>query len=117
MLLVLALLAHAVPGPAPAGPPLQPRVRLQAPRMHVDMDAEVKQAMKEMAGAVVVVEGRYESPIPKHLEAVTILKGRLRLSRSAPGMDTRMLPAWMNPGSVVGGGNVLHKSYPIGWGY
>lgn len=115
MLLALALLA--APLQAPPGPTLPPRLRLQAPRRHVDMDQEMKKAMQEMASAVVVVEGRYESPIPKHLEAISILKSRLRLGRSSPEMDTRLLPAWMNPGSVVGGGNVLHKSYPIGWGY
>lgn len=115
MSLCLAILLGApVPPPGPPRP-----IPMKAPRVGTSLDTAFQNGLKEMAGAVVVVEDTYLSPVPKAEAAMTLqaFKGHLRLLGPGVGLDTRLLPTWMNPNVISGGGQRLHTSYPLGWGY
>lgn len=83
------------------------------------MERAVKQAMREIPGAVVVVEEDALPPIALKTMNLKFGKGWLRIGQKlTPKLPSHMdLPKWMDPNITYSGGNVAHRNYPIGWGY
>ena len=66
-------------------------------------------------GAVVVVEEEEGFPLLPRTHART---GFIHFFGPAPNRTTTMPPApWMDPSTVVSGGNTVAQVHPLGWGY
>ncbi|BDU74784.1 hypothetical protein [Mesoterricola silvestris] len=112
--LVLALALTPSPGPA-----LPSVAGLRRPMpVAADVAEYVRWSLTELGQAVVVVEGEYAAPLPKVATGIRFLDGNLRLF-SVRGINPADIPAapWMDTGTIRSGGNVVQKTYPIGWGY
>lgn len=114
---VFTLLAQAGPKP-PALKGLRPPPPLSA------WTAEAtRSSMKEIrGGAVVVVEDVLQVVVmPQLFTGVRLLGGKLQLfNREVPQPGDLPVNTWMDPGTVYSGGtggNVVQRTYPIGWGY
>jgi hypothetical protein len=113
--LIFSLLAQAGPNlPALKG------LRRPLPMATSSTDA-VRTSLKEIGGgAVVVVEDDLPMVVmPKVFTSVRILGGKLQLfNRHDPQPTDLPVVPWMDTDAVVSGaGNVVSRTYPIGWGY
>jgi hypothetical protein len=70
-----------------------------------------RRAARELGGAVVVVE---DDLLPLPPSAPPLRLGWFRFSDGALPPGPSALPAWMDPGVVRAGGNVVHRTYTFG---
>jgi hypothetical protein len=83
-----------------------------------DVKDYVNWSLKEMGQAVVVVEGEYALPLPKVPVGIRIFDVNLSIFKPRLPLATEIpMAPWMDTNTVMSGGNVVQKSYPIGWGY
>jgi hypothetical protein len=112
ILLALAL----TPSSGPALPAVQ-GLRRPIP-MSADVADYVRWSLNEIGQAVVVVEGEYAPPLPRVATGLRVFDGNLRIFSAKLPLPTAIPVApWMDASTVVAGGNVVQRSYPLGWGY
>lgn len=99
----------------PAPPPGPPLPRLKG----VTLPPAHQVALRETPGAVVVVEGTALSVQPEDMVRAWLrAPGRNRSLLKPTGASAHAAqPLWMNPDVIRSGGNVIHRTYPIGWGF
>lgn len=110
-----------VPG-VEAGPTPRPQGRSHLPmrgqrRVIADTDrALVQAALRDLrTGAVVVVEEEEGFPLLPRTHRRT---GFIHFFGPVPNRTTALPGApWMDPATVVSGGNIVGRVYPLGWGY
>jgi len=120
-MLILLELPHppAVYAKEPCGPPA-PVMKGVSPHSAAFSLARASKALREMPGAVVVVEEDAPEPLAKAATAQSFIRRRLhlRLKKEFPAFPvTPPMPQWMDPNVTVSGGNVVHQNFPLGWGY
>ncbi len=79
-----------------------------------------RSALREMPGAIVVVEEEGPAPLTKQSTGASLLRGKLRLltRKDLPVFPaTTPMPRWMDPNITMSGGNVVGQTFPIGYGY
>lgn len=79
-----------------------------------------RSALREMPGAIVVVEEDGPIPLAQETGSRSIFRGKLRLltKRDFPVFPaTPPMPRWMDPNVTMSGGNVVGQIFPIGYGY
>lgn len=108
------------PPPRPAGPPAPALMAVKpAPAVPAWIQGDVKALLRDLPGAVVVVEDEAPAPVGQARASVDFLRGRLRLiaaGTSVPFAATPGMPACMDPSIIRSGGNVVHRNVPLGWG-
>jgi len=105
--------------PASVGPSLPPVKGLVKPLPQgADVKDYVRWSLKEMGQAVVVVEGELGLPLPKLATGLQVFEGNLKLFRPRLPLPSEIpAPVWMDANTVMAGGNVVQRSYPLGLGY
>ncbi|BDU78641.1 hypothetical protein [Mesoterricola sediminis] len=118
LVLALALVpdASAAPSPGPTPPPVKGLIKPLA--QGAGVADYVRWSLKEVGQAVVVVEGEAGLPLPTLAAGIKVFDGNLKLFRPRLPLPSEIpAPAWMDANTVMAGGNVVQKTYPIGWGY
>lgn len=93
------------------------RVPRSAPAIPVWVNGGVKAILRDIPGAVVVVEEQGMAPMGPAQVSVDFLQGRLRVFASGafvPGSATPGVPLWMDPTVTLAGGNVVNRLYALG---
>jgi len=104
------------PSPGPTLPPVKGLVKPMDPA--ADAKAYVRWSLREMGQAVVVVEGTMGLPLPTLATGIRVFDGKLKLFKPRlPRPDEIPAPPSMDFNTVMAGGNVVQRSYPLGWGY
>ncbi len=121
---MLILLDAPPPPPKPpaahCGPPAPIHKGLTAHSAAFSAAHAMRAALRDMPGAVVVVEEDGPGQMPKQAVAHLSLGGRFRLAmrKELPVFPaTPPMPRWMDPNVTMSGGNVVNQLFPIGWGY
>lgn len=108
------------PPPRPAGPPAPALIAVKpAPAVPAWIQGDVKALLRDLPGAVVVVEDEAPAPVGQARASVDFLRGRLRLiaaGAQVPFTATPGMPVWMDPTVVRSGGNTVHKVFALGGG-
>jgi len=104
------------PSPGPSLPPVKGLVKPM--NAGADAKAYVRWSLKEMGQAVVVVEGAMGLPLPTLATGIRVFDGKLKLFKPRlPQPGEIPAPPSMDLNTVMAGGNVVQRSYPLGWGY
>jgi len=76
----------------------------------------MKAVLRDVPGAVVVVEDSMPEFLPYELPRLSLFQGNVRLKSGDLKIDRRIapLPDFLNPGVVISGGNVVQRSYNMG---
>ncbi|MBI4911333.1 MAG: hypothetical protein HY823_01215 [Acidobacteria bacterium] len=77
-------------------------------------DDELRARVRDLPGAVVVVEDTFLEPFQVRERNIELLRGKLRvfLRNGVPGQMG--LPPWTDPAVTRSGGNVVHRVYSPG---
>ena len=79
-----------------------------------------RSALREMPGAIVVVEEDAAAPISREAYTRSLGRSKLRLltKKDLPVFpSTPPMPRWMDPNVTMSGGNTVAQVFPIGYGY
>lgn len=110
----------AQPAVAHCGPPAPAWKGGRTPSASFSVEKASRTALREMPGAVVVVEEDGPAPLAKQSAGASLFKGRLRLlaRKDLPVFPaTTPMPRWMDPTITMSGGNVAGQVFPMGYGY
>ena len=110
----------AQPAIAHCGPPAPAWKGGRTPSASFSVEKASRAALREMPGAVVVVEEDGPAPLAKQGAGASFLRGRLRLltRKDLPVFPaTTPMPRWMDPTVTMSGGNVVGQTFAIGYGY
>jgi hypothetical protein len=112
--------------PHPSGPiaavygPPAPVIKGMAPRSAIfSLSQASKVALREMPGAIVVVEDDAPVFLTKLPPSMSLLRGHLRLfsgTQQPPFSVTPPMPVWMDPSVTTAGGNVVNRIFGFGGG-
>lgn len=121
---MLILLDAPPPPPKPlaahCGPPAPALKGARVVSASFSVARASRSAIREMPGAIVVVEEDGLVPLAQETGSQSLFRGKLRLltRRDLPVFPaTPPMPRWMDPNITMSGGNVVNQVFPIGWGY
>ncbi len=120
LILIDAQPPHPKPVAALCGPPAPAYKGLTARSTAFSAAHAVRRGLRDMPGAVVVVEEEGPEQLSQQAVARTLLRGRLLLAlkKELPVFPaTPPMPRWLDPNVTMSGGNVVGQMFPIGWGY
>lgn len=105
--------------PQPLPPPPPSKVLKVEGSWAFNLERAKRRLLEDMPGAVVVVEEDALPPIALKTMNLKFGKGWFRIGQKwTPKLPSHIdLPKWMDPNITHSGGNVVHRNYPIGWGY
>lgn len=121
---MLILLDAPLPPPKPlaahCGPPAPALKGARTVSASFSIARATRSALREMPGAVVVVEEDGLAPLAMEGVGASFFRGKLRLltKRDLQVFSaTPPMPRWMNPNVTMSGGNVVGQTFAIGYGY
>ncbi len=95
------------------GPPAPVLKGMKARSPSFSLERATHAALREMPGAVVVVEEDGPAFLAKLPPTLRLFSGGLRLFS---GVGTSPMPVWMDPNVTMSGGNVVSRVYSFGGG-
>lgn len=121
----MLILPHSLPQPPkPAvalyGPPAPALKGIPNRSASFSLTHASRMALREMPGAVVVVEEDGPEALSTQTLGKSFFRGQLRLltKKDFPIFPTTPpMPRWMDPSVTMSGGNVVGQVFPLGWGY